>query len=206
MSVVDELFNGQCPICITDTVGLYKEECAEIFQGNRLKELLLVPCSEIVNNTTVLDVQFWSDLFCGVGTAFPLGRRTGVGVGDIAGTNGTAIDTGANCGIPSLTNVKDMYLLTFIKRTFDKSEEYLTHKFYSELKSGGWDRYKVFARMCDFEDAVMPIGKVALTKNIFTLPQGIEDVMQLEIGLSWKQNSVPTPINIPGLDAALQCA
>ena len=206
MSVVDELFNGACPVCITDTVGLYKEECAEIFQGNRINELLLVPCSEVVNDTTILDVQFWSDLFCGVAPAFPLGRRTGNIVGDIIGTNGTAIDTGANCGIPSLVNVNKTFELTFFKRSFDKSADFLTNKFFSELEKGGWDRYKVFARMCNFEDTLMPIGKVALTKNIFTLPQGIEDVMTLEIGLSWKQKGVPTPIKIIGLDAALQCA
>ena len=203
MSVLDDLFNGECPVCITDTVGLYKEECAQVFQGNRINELLLVPCSSIVNDTTVIDVQFWSDLFCGT---TPLGRRTGAVVGDIIGANGTAIDTGANCGIPSLVNVNKQFELTFFKRAFDSSEEFLTNKFFSELEKGGCDRYKIFARMCNFEDTLMPIGKVALTKNIFTLPQGIEDVMTLEIGLSWRQKGVPTPIKIPGLDAALQCA
>ncbi len=58
MSVLDELFRGDGPLCISDTLGNYKE-------SNRINELLLVPCSEIVNNTAVLDVQFWSDLFCG---------------------------------------------------------------------------------------------------------------------------------------------
>jgi hypothetical protein len=202
MSALEELFSGICPNCTTDIISDYKEDCTPIWQGKRINELLLVPCTEIVNDTIVLDTQFWTSLFCG---STPLGRRSGVGLGDIQGTNGTPIDTGANCGIPTLTNVKDTYQLTFIKRTFDESEQYLTHKFYSELKKGGWDRYKIFARMCDSVDEILPIGRVALTKNTFTMPQGIEDVMQLEIGLSWKQNDLPTPIKVVGLDAALQC-
>ncbi len=81
-------------------------------------------------------------------------------------------------------------------------EEYLLFPtLFSELRAGGWDRYKVFARMCDFQDAVMPIGKFALTKHNFTL----QEIVKFEIELSWKQKDFPTRINIPGLDAALQC-
>ncbi len=81
-------------------------------------------------------------------------------------------------------------------------EEYLLfHTLFSELKAGGWDRYKVFARMCDFQDAVMPIDKFALTKHNFTH----QEIVKCEIELSWKQKDFPTRINIPGLDAALQC-
>jgi hypothetical protein len=189
MSVVDELFRGECPVCITDTVGNYKE-------SNRINELLLVPCSEIVNNTAV----FWSDLFCG---ASPLGRRTGEGILDIAETNGTAIDTGEGCGIPSLSNVKNTCYLTFIKQFYnihDKECSLFSELFY-ELKADGWKKYKVFARMYAFEDAVMPIGKFALTKHNFTH----QEIVKFEIELSWKQKDFPTRINIPGLDAALQC-
>jgi hypothetical protein len=52
---------------------------------------------------------------------------------------------------------------------------------------------------------VIPIGKAVLTKYIFTMPQSMEYQIQLEIVLSWKQNTYPTPIQIIGLDSALIC-
>lgn len=202
MSNLEELFLQSCASCSSQTVDNYVEDCAPVWQGNRINELLLVPCDADINDTSVLDTATWTALFCGNSAN---GRRSGVGVGSLVQTGATAIDTGANCGIASLVSTKTTYELTFIKRTFDDSEDYLTHKFYSELKNGGWNKYKVFARMCNRPDEVLPIGKVALTKDNYTIPEGIEDVVQLEIGLSWKQHGYPTPIKVAGLDAALEC-
>lgn len=166
----------------------------------RINEILFIPCEVAIDDAGLLDLANWTQYF--VTTGYD-GRRTGKGIGSMAQVNATAIDTGANCGIPTLVGAKFTWEITFRQVIIDKSSQFTTHAFANALQSGGLSSYKLFARVCDEPDTIYPIGKVALSKFNNTLPEGVDEFMTIEYGFQWKQKGLPMPIHVTGLSTVL---
>lgn len=166
----------------------------------RINEVLFIPCDEVIDEAWVLDLANWTQQFVTVGYK---GRRTGKGIGGMAQVNATAIDTGANCGIPTLVGSKFTWEITFRQVIIDKSAQFTTHVFANTLQAGALNSYKLFVRVCDEPDTIYPIGKVALSKFNNTLPEGVDEFMTIEYGFQWKQKGLPMPIHVAGLSTVL---
>jgi|GEM_PF-4814808 len=201
MASLDELLIACNTDCRTEQLPITIDPCnSEVWYG-RVNEILFVPCAEQIDKAWILDLINWKKFFIDAGF---LGRRTGKGIGSYSQTNATAVDTGANCGIPSLEGTKSTWELTYRKVIIDRTAQLSTHAFANKLHAGALGQYKLFARYCDAPDMLLPIGKVALSKFNNTLPESVDDFMNIEYGFQWKQMGIPTPILVPGLSAVLK--
>ncbi len=171
----------------------------ELWYG-RINEVLFVPCGEGVDEAWMLDLANWTQYFVTTNYA---GRRTGKGIGSMAQVNATAIDTGANCGLPTLVGSKITWEITFRQVIIDKTAAFTTHAFANSLQAGALNSYKLFVRVCDEPDTIYPIGKVALSKFNNPLPESVDEFMTIEYGFQWKQKGLPMPIHIVGLSTVL---
>lgn len=201
MSSLEELLIACNTDCQTEKLPEAPDSCnLEVWYG-RVNEVLFVPCTEIIDTAWMLDLTNWTKFFVDAGFE---GRRTGKGIGSYTQTNATAVDTGANCGVPSLEGTKSTWELTYRKVIIDRSAQLTTHAFANKLQAGALSQYKLFARYCDAPDMILPIGKVSLSKFNNTLPESVDDFMNIEYGFQWKQMGIPTPVLIPGLSAVLK--
>lgn len=201
MTSYEELLIACNTNCNTEQLPNITDPCnPEVWYG-RLNEVLFVPCSEEIDEAWMMDLSNWESNFI---TGSFLGRRTGKGLGSYTQTTATAIDTGANCGIPTLEGTKFTYELTFKKVIIDKSTQLTTHEFANKIQSGALSQYKIFGRYCDAPDMILPIGKVSLSKLINTLPEGLDEYMMIEYGFQWRQMGIPTPVLVSGLGAILK--
>lgn len=186
--------------CVASDLPNLPVECAPEVWGGRVNEVIFVPCAEEIDEEWVLDLANWTRLFTGTGA----GRKSGKGIGSYQQSAGTAVDTGANCGVPTLVGVKMTWELLFRSVIIDKDSAFKTHEFANKLQSGALGQYKLFVRFCDAPDTILPIGKVALSQFNNILPEGVEEFMTINYGFQWKQRGIPTPIVVSGLDAILK--
>ncbi|CAA7387086.1 hypothetical protein [Chryseobacterium fistulae] len=201
MSILDELLIACSTDCATEQLPSISDPCnPEVWYG-RANEILFVPCTEQIDQSWIMNLGNWQRVFHDTGF---MGRKTGKGIGSYTQVNATAIDTGANCGIPTLVGTKTTWELSYRKVIIDRSTQLTTHTFANTLQTGALHQYKLFVRYCDAVDMILPIGKVALSKFNSTLPEGVDDFMTIEYGFQWKQTGIPTPILVPGLGAVLQ--
>ena len=198
--MLEELSVACSADCIGTTLPTLPTECNPEVWGGRVNEIIFVPCAEEIDDAWALDLANWTRLFTGTGT----GRKSGKGIGSYQFSAGTPIDTGANCGVPTMVGVKMTWELLFRSVIIDKDEEFKTHEFASKLQAGALNQYKLFARFCDAPDTILPIGKVALSQYNNILPEGTEEFMTINYGFQWKQRGVPTPIVVAGIDAILK--
>ncbi|MCQ4139230.1 hypothetical protein [Chryseobacterium sp. EO14] len=187
--------------CQTEALPNVVDPCNPVVWYGRVNEFLFVPCIETITTDWIQNLENWAIYF--VDTGF-LGRRTGKGIGSYTQSSATAVDTGANCGIPSLVGTKSTWEATFRKVIIDRSEQLTTHEFANTLQAGALNQYHLFARYCDAPDMILPIGKVALSKFNNTLPESVDDFMNIEYGFQWKQMGIPTPMLVTGLGAILK--
>lgn len=189
--------------CSTDCVAVelpkLTANCDPQVWYGRVNEVIFVPCTEEIDEAWVANLTNWTSFFTGTGK----GRKSGKGIGSFQQSTATAIDTGANCGIPTLEGAKITWELLFRSVIVDKESTFETHEFANKLQAGALAQYKLFARFCDAPDTILPIGKVSLSQFNNILPEGIEDFMTINYGFQWKQRGIPTPIVVPGIDAIL---
>lgn len=186
--------------CVASDLPNLPVECSPEVWGGRVNEIIFVPCTEEIDDEWALDLANWTRLFTGAGT----GRKSGKGIGSYQQSAATAVDTGANCGVPTLVGVKITWELLFRSVIIDKDAALKTHEFANKLQAGALAQYKLFARFCDAPDTILPIGKVSLSQFNNILPEGIEEFMTINYGFQWKQRGIPTPIVVSGLDAILK--
>jgi hypothetical protein len=187
--------------CVRNELPKLTESCDAEVWGGRVNEILFVPCTEEIDEAWVADLANWTAQF--VTTGFK-GRRTLKGIGSFQKVGGTAVDTGANCGIATIEGVKLTHELAFRSVIIDKTLAFQTHNFANELQAGALKNYKLFARFCDAPDTILPIGKVALTDINNIMPESVEEFMTITYAFQWKQKGIPLPVVVPGIDGILK--
>lgn len=171
--------------------------CDKSFGG--VNDLYLIPCSQVMSETNILDVAWWQTLVDGAspGTSF-LGN-----IGSIVGSIGkkaTKTQRLSSCNVESL--ISATWALKAQIFCFDKSVDRVTNAQVNALINNA-GKYQLIARMCDGEDTVIPIGTFIVSDFDWVVPDNNQDLQNIVIELSWFELGLPKPYIVTGLSAVV---
>jgi len=163
--------------------------------SGRLNDLYFIDCSLTVNETNLLDLNWW-DAGIDAGKIFNMG----VGIGGYKKKGATTFDAGGCYG----TTVEQVeWSLTYELYCVDKSSVHYTHSFASKLLNGAMKNYNLIARYCDGENTILPIGKVVMADMDNELPTDTTGFMKFSYEFTWRAMDIPTPLEVAGLSSVL---
>lgn len=163
-----------------------------------VNDLYFIPCSKILSEPNILDVDFWEDMKTGSGEPVSLGS-IGVGRGSIAKKSDKK-DRLGSCKVEQL--ISTTWALKYVLKCFDKSVSKVTHAQINALINNAGN-YQLVARMCDGDNTLLPIGPMVLSDFNWTVPDNFEELQTIEIEVSWVETALPKTYDVPGLSAVL---
>lgn len=163
--------------------------------SGRLNDLYFLDCSLEVNETNLLDLDWWEAAIT-AGKIFNLG----VGIGGYKKKGAITFDAGG-CFGATIEQVE--WSLTYEVYCVDKSSVHYTHKFADQLVNGAMKNYNLIGRYCDGNDVIVPIGKAIIADMDNELPTDLTSFMKFSYEFTWKQLGVPTPLEVAGLSSVL---
>lgn len=159
-----------------------------------INDLYLIPCSETLSETNLLDVAWWQGLI----TDGKLGR-IGVGLGSIAKKSDRKERVGS-CRTEQI--VQTTWALTYVIKCFDKTSARTTTEQVNTLINK-FNNFLLIARMCDGSDTVLPIGGFTTSDFNWTVPDNSEEYQNVSLELSWLELGLPRTYDVAGLSAVL---
>lgn len=159
-----------------------------------VNDLYIIPCTEVLSETNLLDVAWWKGLV----DDEKLGRL-GIGLGSIA-KKGDKKERIGSCRTEQI--VQTTWALKYVLKCFDKSSARTTQAQIDTLIKK-FNNFLLVARMCEGEEQVLPIGSFTTSDFNWTVPDNSEEFQMLELELSWQELGLPKTYDVPGLSAVV---
>lgn len=175
------------------------EGCACTLSVGGISALYFIPCTSVMSETNILDVEWWDGLVndSGVGI-FPLATIAG-GLGSIA-KKADKKERVSSCRTEQV--ISTTWALTYVIKCFDKTSARTTNEQVNALINN-FNNFLLIARMCDGADTVLPVGVFTTSDFNWTVPDNFEEYQNMTIELSWVELGLPRTYDVPGLSAVL---
>jgi hypothetical protein len=159
-----------------------------------VNDLYFIPCSEVMSETNILDVDWWTTLV----TDNKLGN-IGLGIGSIAKKT-VKTEKIASCRPEQIVGAT--WALKYTVKIFDEtSADKTTEQLNAIIQR--FRQFSVIARMCDGTDRVLPIGTFATSDFDWVVPENSEDAQSVTFELSWEEFAKPKTYDVAGLSAVV---
>lgn len=163
-----------------------------------VNDLYFLPCTAIMSETNILNLEWWNSLVNESGPSGGLGR-IGIGLGSIAKKSDKKERVGS-CRTEQTVQIT--WALTYVIKCFDKTSARVTTEQINTLLTK-FNNFLVVARMCDGDDTVLPIGTFTTSDVNWVVPDNSEEFQNVSFELSWSELGLPRTYDVAGLSAIL---
>lgn len=183
------LVNEDCPVTPLPSAGT---SCAPTLSYGGINDLYIIPCTEEMTETNILDPAWWTTLK----TAAKLGN-IGLGLGSI-GKKSVKTEKVSSDRVEQIVNAT--WALKYVIKTIDKSSADITRTQVNAILHK-YSKFLLIARMSDGEDTVLPVGRFSVSDFDWVVPENYEDVQSIVLELSWIEFGLPKVYTVTGLSA-----
>ena len=183
------LVNADCPVV---PLPAAVAGCVPTLTFGGVNDLYVIPCTEAMTEVNILDTTWWTALV----TNSHLGN-IGLGLGSI-GKKATKTEKVASGLVEQIISIT--WALKYMIKTIDKSSADITRTQLNAILTKN-SKFQLMARMSDGDDVVLPIGKFSMSDIDWVVPEGNEDVQNINFELSWIEFAVPKLYTVTGLSA-----
>lgn len=183
------LTNESCPgVLMPQTTAV----CEPKTRKGGVNDLYFIPCSEVMSEENILDIDWWQDLV----DNDKLGN-IGLGIGSIAKKSVKTEKIGS-CRPEQIVGAT--WALKYQIKVFDNTSADKTTEQLNNLIQR-FSQFIVVARMCDGDDVVLPIGKFSTSDFDWVVPESSEDPQVVSFEISWEEFAKPKTYTVAGLSA-----
>lgn len=173
------------------------ESCACTLSVGGISALYFLPCTAVMSEVNLLDVEWWTGFVEGSGIN-GLATISG-GLGSIAKKTDKK-ERVSSCRTEQI--ISTTWALTYVIKCFDKTSARTTNDQVNALITR-MNNYILIARMCDGADTVLPIGVFTTSDFNWIVPDNFEEYQNMTVELSWVELGLPQTYDVPGLSAVL---
>lgn len=163
-----------------------------------VNDLYFIPCDEVMSETNILNVSWWSGLLGDSAASSRVGRL-GLGLGSITKKSDKKERVGS-CRVEQV--VQTTWALTYVIKCIDKTSTRITHEQVNAIITKS-SNFLLVARMCDGENNILPIGTFTPSDFNWTVPDNFEEYQNITLELSWVELGLPRTYDVAGLSTVL---